>query len=400
MSIKTISILGATGSIGCSTIDIIRERNQIDDGGEKYKIISLTANKKVAELIEIAKEFRPEFVAIGDESKYQELKNELTPLGIKCAAGENGIIEAASVQSDMLMAAIVGFAGLKPTFAAVCRGATILLANKECLVSAGPWFLQKAKEHGATILPVDSEHNAIFQVLSNKSVEKLILTASGGPFYSADMSVIENATPEQACKHPNWSMGQKISVDSATMMNKGLELIEACYLFDMPENKVDILIHPQSIVHSMVGYDDGSILAQLGTPDMRIPISYCMAYPERIKISTPRLSLSEVHDLQFFKPDTEKFPALKIARDAAKSGGLAPTLLNAANEVAVHAFLDRKIKFREIANIVDNVLNFELNLMTIDSNSDYNLIFECDKIARIKALEFISLRHQESCIVR
>ena len=400
MNLKTISILGATGSIGCSTIAIIREINKKPNSDVKYELKAITANNNVDDLIKIAIEFKPEFVAIADEEKYSDLKSALSPLGIKCGAGKGALLEAASIQSDMVMAAIVGFAGLMPTIKAVERGATILLANKECLVSAGDYFMQKAAQNAATILPVDSEHNAIFQVLNKKNVEKLILTASGGPFYNSTPEVIQNATPEQACKHPNWSMGQKISVDSATMMNKGLELIEACHLFKMPATKIDILIHPQSIVHSMVCYEDGSVLAQMGTPDMRIPISYCMAYPERINISTPRLSLADAPDLQFLMPDTQKFPALRIARDAAEQGGLASTLLNAANEVAVESFLNRKIKFFEIAAIVEDVLNSKFNFSSIDRADDYELIIDCDDAARRKALEFVAMRQMETGVVR
>lgn len=353
---KTISILGSTGSVGCSTLDVISEVNakSIANGdAPQFEVASLTAFKNAKCLIEQALLYRPKMVAIVDERAGQEVKAALQNSGIVVAIGIDALIEAAGIDTDMVMAAIVGAAGLAPTLTAVKRGAKILLANKECLVSAGELFVNSAKKHNAEIIPVDSEHNAIFQVLDNTNmVERLILTASGGPFRTMELAEFANITPEQACKHPNWDMGQKISVDCATMMNKGLELIEAAYLFAMPESMIDVVIHPQSIIHSMVCYQDGSVLAQMGAPDMRIPISFALSWPKRIAVATPRLDLTKTADLQFFAPDNEKFPALGLARNALKIGGSAPTLLNAANEVAVHTFLNRNVTFTQISLIV------------------------------------------------
>ncbi len=358
---KTLSILGSTGSVGCATLDVVREVNnnsRNSNGADIYSIIALTAYKNSEKLIEQALEFRPKVVAIVDKAQGEAVKSALANKGIEVLIGENAISEAAQFESDMLMAAIVGSAGLAPTLKAVERSATILLANKECLVSAGPIFVSKAKQSGSRILPVDSEHNAIFQVLNNKqNVEKLVLTASGGPFLNHELDELHNVTPIDACRHPNWDMGRKISVDCATMMNKGLELIEAALLFDMPEDRIDVLIHPQSIIHSMVSYADGSVLAQLGTPDMRIPISYCLAWPDRHTISTTRLDLAQIARLDFFKPDNNRFPALNLARFAMAQSKNVPTILNAANEFAVNTFLSGNVTFTQIAIIVEETLN-------------------------------------------
>ncbi len=355
MTLKTLTILGSTGSIGNSTLDVVREANA--KNGEKYEIIALTANSAALDLVYQAKEFRPKFVAIRDDSKREEIDGALLPLGIKTGYGEAAINDAAEMYSDLLMAAIVGAAGLKPTLKAVERGAQILLANKECLVSAGQVFLNAAIKNGAKILPVDSEHNAIFQVLENsEKVEKLILTASGGPFWNTPFEELKTVTPQQAIKHPNWQMGAKISVDSATMANKGLELIEASLLFQMPEEKIEVLVHPQSIIHSLVSYLDGSVLAQLGTPDMRIPISYCMAYPNRQEISAARLNLAQIGNLEFFEPDNSRFKALVLARESLKIGGAMSNIFNAANEIAVAAFLNNSIGFMDIIDKVEQTL--------------------------------------------
>ena len=357
---KTLSILGSTGSVGCATLDVVREVNQkakMENSGEGFRIISLTAYRNSAKLIEQALEFSPSIVAITDQLEGEKVKEALCKTGILVLIGDGAIGEAANEKSDMVMAAIVGSAGLKPTLKAIERSATILLANKECLVSAGPIFLREAKRTGSRILPVDSEHNAIFQVLSNRTaVEKLFLTASGGPFLNYNLKDLHKVTPDDACKHPNWDMGRKISVDCATMMNKGLELIEAALLFDMPEDKIDVLIHPQSIIHSMVSYLDGSVLAQLGSPDMRIPISYCLAWPERLDISTARLNLAQIGRLDFIEPDLERFPALNLARLALRESKNVPTILNAANEFAVNTFLNRNVTFTQIAVIVEEAL--------------------------------------------
>lgn len=388
MTLKSLTILGSTGSIGTSTLDVVREANAIGPQ-PKFEIIALTANTAAKDLIEQAREFRPKFVAITDEENRTEIDAALKPLGIKTAYGKAAIIEAASIDSDIVMAAIVGAAGLKPTLKAVERGAQILLANKECLVSAGDVFLRAAKENGARILPVDSEHNAIFQVLDkSEKVEKLILTASGGPFWRTPVEDLAKITPAQAIKHPNWQMGAKISVDSATMANKGLELIEASLLFSMPQEKIEVLVHPQSIIHSMVSYSDGSVLAQLGTPDMRIPISYCMSYPNRQEISAQRLNLAQIGQLEFFEPDNKRFPALALARDALAIGGGMPNIFNAANEVAVGAFLNNSIGFMDITIIVEKTLDklgTQFANINIDNLEDVEKI---DNVARLVCAEF------------
>jgi 1-deoxy-D-xylulose-5-phosphate reductoisomerase len=350
---KSVSILGATGSIGRSTLDLVA-RNP-----DKYSCVALTANAQVAELAALAKEFRPALAVIANDNAYQDLKDALSGTGIAIASGRSGLDEAAKANADWVMSAIVGAAGLSPTLAAVRRGATVALANKESLVCAGPVFLNEVKKSGAKLLPVDSEHNAIFQVFdfaAPQRVSKVILTASGGPFRNLSLSQMKTASPEQAVAHPIWSMGAKISVDSATLMNKGLELIEAHHLFPIHADQLEVLIHPQSVIHSLVEYVDGSVLAQLGTPDMRIPISYTLAYPERLATPSARLSLAEIGKLEFSLPDTVRFPALNLAWQALRAGGSAPAVLNAANEIAVQAFLDRRIGFLDIAAIVSEVL--------------------------------------------
>ncbi|KAF0113072.1 MAG: 1-deoxy-D-xylulose-5-phosphate reductoisomerase [Hyphomonadaceae bacterium] len=388
---KTLSILGSTGSVGCSTLDVVAEVNEKSLArGEapQFEVVVLTAFNNAKCLIEQALKYRPKMVAIVDAQAGQAVKAALQNSGIEVGIGIEALNAAAAIDSDMVMAAIVGAAGLFPTLIAVQRGAKILLANKECLVSAGELFVNSAKKYGAEIVPVDSEHNAIFQVMDDtKMVEKLILTASGGPFRTLEANDFANITPEQACKHPNWEMGKKISVDSATMMNKGLELIEAAYLFNMPESMIDILIHPQSIVHSMVCYQDGSVLAQMGAPDMRIPIAYALAYPNRIAVATPRLDLTKIHDLQFFAPDILKFPALALARDSLKIGGSAPTLLNAANEVAVHTFLNRNVTFTQISLIVEKSMEAADKMGNLGKMETIEEVMHYDKVGRQIATE-------------
>jgi len=350
---RSVTILGSTGSVGCSTIDLI-ERNP-----EGYVVEALTARRNVDRLAEQAKKLKPRYVAISDEDQYRALKAALSGTGIEIGAGEEAIVSAARRPADFVMAAIVGAAGLGPTLAAVNRGAMVGLANKECLVCAGSLMVDEISRNNAVLLPVDSEHNAIFQVFDfdrRESVDKLILTASGGPFRSFDREAMRSVTPAQAVAHPNWDMGAKISVDSATMMNKGLEIIEAHHLFDIPGERIDVLVHPQSVVHSMVAYVDGSVLAQLGTPDMRTPIAYALAWPTRMKAPQERLDLAAMGKLTFEAPDTERFPALRLAREVLKNGGSAPTVLNAANEIAVEGFLAGRIGFLEIAAIVEDVL--------------------------------------------
>ena len=350
---RSVTILGSTGSVGCNTIDLI-ERNP-----NAFVVEALTANRNVKLLAEQARRLHPKTVVLADPEGYKALQEALADTDIAVAAGPEAVIEAANQPADLVMASIVGAAGLKPTLAAIRRGATIGLANKECLVSAGDVFVKEVSASGATLLPVDSEHSAIFQVFDFANadrVQRIILTASGGPFREFSLAEMAKVTPEQAVKHPNWDMGAKISIDSATMMNKGLELIEAYHLFPVPEDRIEILVHPQSVIHSMVDYVDGSVLAQLGTPDMRTPIAYALAWPKRMTAPAPRLALDEIKTLTFEAPDTDRFPALRIAREALRAGGTAPTVLNAANEVAVHHFLDRKIGFLDIARIVEETL--------------------------------------------
>ena len=352
--LRSVTVLGSTGSVGASTLDLIA-RNP-----ERFRIEALVAHRRLDLLIEQARQFRPSFVASADEAALPVLREALSGLGIDVGAGPTAVTEAAARPSDLVMAAIVGAAGLGPTLAAVRRGTVVALANKEALVCAGDIVTAAVAEHGATLLPVDSEHNAIFQVFDEArrdKVSRLILTASGGPFRSADREAMARATPAEAVSHPNWSMGAKISVDSATMMNKGLELIEAHHLFAMPEDRIDILVHPQSVIHSLVEYVDGSVLAQLGAPDMRVPIAYALAWPDRMATPVARLDLAGIARLTFEPPDSQRFPALSLARHALKSGGAAPTILNAANEVAVAAFLAERIGFLEIAAVVDQVLD-------------------------------------------
>lgn len=350
---RTLTLLGSTGSIGLSTLDLVA-RNP-----DAYDVVALTAQSNVALLAAQARQFRPSVVAIGDASKYQEMKDALSGTNIAVLAGPQGLIEAASLSSDWVMAGIVGSAGLWPTLAAVRRGATVALANKECLVCAGELFTKDVAKSGATLLPVDSEHNAIFQVFDfehAERVEKIILTASGGPFRTFTREQMARVTPAQAVKHPNWSMGAKISVDSATLMNKGLEAIEAYHLFPVSVQQIEVLVHPQSVIHSMVQYVDGSVLAQLGSPDMRTPIAHTLAWPDRMDTPVNRLDLGQVGRLDFEQADLDRFPALRLAREALQSGGAAPTILNAANEVAVEGFLQERAAFLEIPKIVEKVL--------------------------------------------
>ena len=363
---RSVTVLGSTGSVGCNTIDLL-EREP-----ERFSVEALVANRNVEKLAEQARRLRPRFVAVADETAYVALKEALSGSNIEVAAGPEAVIEAAARPADWVMAAIVGAAGLQPTLAAIRRGATIGLANKETLVCAGHLVMNEVKAAGATIVPVDSEHSAIFQVFDftqKDRIEKIILTASGGPFRTATREAMAKMTPEQAVAHPNWDMGAKISVDSATMMNKGLELIEAYHLFGLPEQQIDILVHPQSVVHSMVAYVDGSVLAQLGTPDMRTPIAYALAWPDRMATPGRRLDLAAVGTLTFEIPDAERFPALRLAREALRAGGGAPTIFNAANEMAVQAFLDRRIGFLEIARVVETVMA-ELDGVAVDSLAD------------------------------
>ena len=351
---KTVTILGATGSVGQSTLDLVL-RNP-----GAFEVIALTALTDVDGLAKAARATSAKCAVIGDESRFADLKSALSGTGIHVAAGEAAVTDAARRGADWTMAAIVGCAGLMPVMAALEGGKTLAFANKEALVSAGSLMMDAASASGATLLPVDSEHNAIFQCLDRsapKGVARIILTASGGPFRTIALAEMATATPEQAVAHPNWSMGAKISVDSATMMNKGLELIEAHHLFAMPSERLDVVIHPQSVIHSMVEYVDGSVLAQLGAPDMRIPIAHTLAWPERMETPCERLDLLEVGRLDFEAPDLDRFPALRLAREAMVAGGAAPGILNASNEIAVAAFLERHIAFGDISGVVARVLD-------------------------------------------
>jgi len=379
---RSVTILGATGSIGRSTLDLIAY------APERYRIEALSAHRNVDALADLARRFKARLAVIGEPSGYGRLKSELAGTGIEVACGTAGLEEAAARPAGWVMAAIVGAAGLGPTLTAVRRGAVVALATKEALVCAGALLTAEVQRHGAVLLPVDSEHNAIFQALRGESVdgvERLILTASGGPFRERSLAEMAVATPRQAISHPNWAMGSKISVDSATMMNKGLELIEAHHLFGLGEERIEILIHPESIVHSLVAFKDGSMLAQLGQPDMRIPIAYTLGWPDRISAPTRRLDLSAVARLTFAAPDVERFPALRLARDTLRQGGAAPTVLNAANEVAVGAFLAGRLGFLDIAALVEQVLE----------RSSYRMVHELDSILSIDAE---ARRHAETLI--
>ncbi len=350
---RTISILGATGSIGASTLDLIH-RNR-----DAWRVVALTANGNAAELARLAREFGVEMAVVADETRLPELRDALAGSGIAAAGGVQGLCAAAASGADMTVAAIVGCAGLAPTMAAIEQGKIVALANKEALVSAGDVMMAAVERHGATLLPLDSEHNAIFQCLGANAladVRRITLTASGGPFRTWTQQQLDAATPSQAVKHPNWDMGAKISVDSATMFNKGLELIEAWHLFPVGLDRLSIVVHPQSVVHSLVEYRDGSSLAQLGPSDMRVPIASCLAWPQRMDTPMPSLDLAALAELTFFAPDEVRFPATRLAREAAQAGGAAPAVLNAANEIAVAAFLAGQIRFTRIAANVERVL--------------------------------------------
>ncbi len=361
---QQVTVLGATGSIGLSTLDVIARHPQ------RYQVFALTGFSRLAELEALCLRFKPRFAVVPNKSAAQALQSALqgADLPTRVLVGEEGLCEvAAHPDVDAVMAAIVGAAGLPPTLAAVEAGKKVLLANKEVLVMSGALFMQAVRRSGAVLLPIDSEHNAIFQCLpvdyarglAPVGVRRILLTASGGPFRQTPLDELQHVTPEQACAHPNWSMGRKISVDSASMMNKGLELIEACWLFAAKPAQIEVVIHPQSVIHSLVDYVDGSVLAQLGNPDMRTPISHALAWPERIDSGVAPLDLFAIARLDFQAPDEQRFPCLRLARQVADVGGTAPALLNAANEIAVQAFLEQRIGFPQIANIIEDVLNLE-----------------------------------------
>ena len=372
---KKITIFGSTGSIGDSTLDLVKNHP------EKYEIVGLTINNNYKKLINQVKNFQPKIVSINDTRSFEKFKEINSNQSLKVVNGKDCYDEILDYETDIVVAAITGSAGLIPVVKAAKKGISIALANKESLVCSGSLITSIANKNGSIILPVDSEHNAIFQVLdsnNHSNVSKLILTASGGPFLNIKTKDLINITPEQAIKHPNWSMGKKISVDSATMMNKGLELIEAHYLFEMPHQKIDVIIHPESIIHSCVEYTDGSILSQMGTPDMRIPISFVLAYPDRISNSVKKLELGKIKKLTFLEPDLEKFPCLELAYESLKIKKSAPTILNAANEVAVDAFLSNKINYLSIPKLVEKTLN-KASFSNINSIKD---VIEIDHDSR------------------
>ena len=382
---RTVSVLGSTGSIGRNTIDLI-ERHR-----DRYRVEALTSNGSAERLADQARRLDARLAVVADGNAYGCLKDALWGTGIEVAAGAEALVAAADRPADLVVAGIVGAAGLAPTMAAVRRGAVIALANKECLVCAGELMVAEVTRHGGRILPVDSEHSAIFQVFEFENADQvraIILTASGGPFRTFQRSEMASVSPAQAVAHPNWSMGAKISVDSATMMNKGLELIEAFHLFPVSAEQVEVLVHPQSVVHSLVEYVDGSVLAQLGTPDMRTPIAFALSWPNRIAAPAPRLRLAEVSTLTFEEPDETRFPALRVARHALQSGGSAPTIMNAANEVAVASFLAGEIGFLDIVDVVEECVG------SISPRPLHNLdqVSEIDAVARELALRRVSHR--------
>lgn len=390
MAQQVLTILGSTGSIGESTLDVVSRHP------EKFRVFALAGHRQVDKLAAQCKQFRPEYAVVGDAGHAAELEKKLKQEGINTQVlyGAQALIDVASADEvSGVMCAIVGAAGLPSALAAAQKGKTIYLANKETLVVSGALFMETARQNGATVLPIDSEHNAIFQVLprdytgrlNEHGINSIILTASGGPFLNTDLSTFDSITPEQAVKHPNWSMGRKISVDSASMMNKGLELIEAHWLFNCPPEKLEVVIHPQSVIHSMVRYRDGSVLAQLGNPDMRTPIAYCLGLPERIDSGVGELDFGALSALTFQKPDFDRFPCLKLAYQAMNAGGVAPCVLNAANEVAVAAFLDKRIKFTDIAQVVAHCLAQDFS----DGHHDIESLLAQDAQTRRQAEAFI-----------
>ena len=394
---KGLCILGATGSIGINTLDVAMRHP------DKYRIVALSANSQVERLFELCQKHQPEYAVMADTAAAEKLEQKLRAedSAVKVLSGNEGLETIASLpQVDAVMAAIVGAAGLQPSLAAARAGKKILLANKEALVMSGQLFIDEVKKNNAVLLPIDSEHNAIFQCmpenfsqdLAQSGVTKILLTGSGGPFRTKALNELHSVTPDQACAHPNWSMGRKISVDSATMMNKGLEIIEACWLFNTTPDSIQVVVHPQSVIHSMVEYTDGSVLAQLGQPDMRTPIAHAMAWPERIESGVEKLDLFAIAKLEFEKPDYNRFPCLRLAEEAIRTGGTAPAILNAANEIAVASFLDNKLKFTDIAFVVEQTLT-KLSSQSVETLEQ---ILNADKEARDEAEQWVDLKVKQA----
>jgi len=393
--VRSVTILGATGSVGRATLDLIE---RAPEGA--FSVVALTANSNVQDLAQAARRVNAQFCAVADAGQGAALADALSGTSIRHGAGPDAVLDAAQLPADWVMAAIVGAAGLPPTLAAVRRGAFVALANKEALVCAGPLFMEAARKSGATLLPVDSEHNAIFQSFDEDhrgGIRRIILTASGGPFRNASKERMAAATPAQAVAHPTWSMGAKISVDSATMFNKGLEIIEACHLFDLPDDRVDVLVHPESIVHGLVEYADGGLLAQLGEPDMRTPIGHALAWPARMETPVKRLDLAQLSDLSFHALDDDRFPGPSIARAAFRAGGCAPAVLNAANEIAVDAFLNGKIGFLDIAGVVSDALEqAQTEGFGARAPNDFDAVYAADRQGRRFASDTVQDRLQSS----
>lgn len=389
--VRRITVLGATGSVGQSTLDIIGRNPHL------FELMAVTAKSNAGLLADVAVRHRARLAVLADESGFAELKERLSGTGIEAAAGTAALVEAAEMPADCVMAGIAGAAGLRPTLAAVSRGRRVALANKECLVCAGRIFMQSVRSAGTELVPVDSEHSAVFQVLAGAgpdAFERIVLTGSGGPFRTWSMEQLDRATPEEALRHPNWSMGRKITIDSATLMNKGLELIEACHLFPVGPDQVEVVVHPQQIIHALVAYRDGSMLAQLACPDMRTPIAVSLAWPLRMAAPTKRLDLVEIGQFTFERPDEARFPALRLAREAMQTGAMAPCVLNAANEVAVEAFLTGRLKFLHIPQLVAEVLEIAAGRGLLAEAEDLGAVLAVDAAVRQLAQGALERRMQ------
>jgi 1-deoxy-D-xylulose-5-phosphate reductoisomerase len=389
LGMRRVTVLGATGSVGRNTLDLIGRNPNL------FRTVALTANRDAEALAELARVHRPQVAVLADESRYRELKERLAGTGIEAAAGQDALLDAASRDADCVMAGISGAAGLRPTLAAVAQGRRVALANKECLVCAGAMFMDAVRSAGTELVPVDSEHSAVFQAISSAdpaTIERIVLTASGGPFRTWSLEQLATATPRQALAHPNWSMGRKITIDSATLMNKGLELIEADHLFPVESARLEVVVHPQSIIHALVGFRDGSMLAQLASPDMRTPIAAGLTWPARMAAPTKRIDLVELGTLTFERPDEERFRALALARQAMHKGGMAPAVLNAANEIAVDGFLTGRIKFLHIAQLVAETIELAEGRGLLADANDLGHVLATDAAARELALFLLNGR--------